>query len=396
MRPIDLLLALTALLGHAAICVGVLNRSHAVGVSRKLVKSLTVLAFLLVPLLPAVALWPRLSGRTTPAVLQVSSGGAGWWLAYLIPCWFAAVVVVVRWVRRELFRFQPGLLQSNHTLKIDIAERLGQRPVHGMLWRALTRLPGNQDFIVHFHEKSLELPRLDPALDGLSILHLSDFHFTGRIGKEFFQELTRLAMESPPDLIALTGDFVDNADCIDWIPDALGALTARYGVYFILGNHDPRMGQVPRLRRALVDVGFVDLAGRWLKLDINGRSVVLAGNEMPWIPPAPDMRDCPAEIGGVRPLRLLLAHTPDQLPWARRHDFDLMLAGHTHGGQIRLPWIGPIFCPSRHGLEYAAGVFHEPPTVLHVSRGVSGETPSRWFCPPEIARLVLRSATRRH
>jgi predicted MPP superfamily phosphohydrolase len=246
--------------------------------------------------------------------------------------------------------------------------------------------------IVHFHDKSLALPRLDPALDDLSILHLSDLHFTGRLGKEFFREVMRLAIESPPDLIAITGDFVDNAACIDWIPETLGLLTAPHGVYFVLGNHDPRMRQVPRLRQALTDAGFIDLAGRWLELEINGRPVVLAGNEMPWLPPAPDMTNCPTEFGGVRPLRLLLAHTPDQLAWARRHDFDLMLAGHTHGGQVCLPGIGPIFCPSRFGLKYAAGVFHEPPTVLHVSRGIAAETPSRWNCPPEVALLKLRAA----
>ena len=395
MRPIDLILAILALLGHAAICVGALNRSHAVGLARSFVKAVTVLAVLWLPLAPAIALWPLVRGRETPAVLQATSEGAGWWLAYLIPCWVAAVVVIVRWVRRELLARQPALLQSNHTRIVNIAERLGHRPVPGFFWRTLTRLPGNQDLTVHFHDESLALPRLDPALDGLSVLHLSDLHFTGRIGKEFFREVMRLAVETPPDLIALTGDFVDNADCIDWIPETLGSLSARHGVYFILGNHDPRMRQVPRLRRALTDAGFIDLAGRWLQLEINGRPVIVAGNEMPWLPPAPDMTNCPADVAGVRPLRLLLAHTPDLLAWARRHDFDLMLAGHTHGGQVCIPWIGPVFCPSRFGLKYAAGVYHELPTVLHVSRGIAGETPSRWNCPPEVALLKLRATGNR-
>ena len=197
--------------------------------------------------------------------MQITTGGAAWWPAYLVPCWFAAVVVTVRWIRRQGFAARPPLLQSNHTHRVDIAARLGRRPVEGLLWRALARLPGNQNFVVQFHDKALALPRLDPALDGLSILHLSDFHFTGRIGKEFFREVTRLAMQAPPDLIALTGDFVDNADCIAWIPEALGQLAAKHGVYFVLGNHDPRMGEVPRLRQALAAAGFIDLAGRWLR-----------------------------------------------------------------------------------------------------------------------------------
>ncbi len=390
MHAANYILALVALLGHGAICVGALNRSHGLGMPRVFVRAVTILSFLWLPLGPAIALWPLVSERRLPAALQVTTGGAEWWVAYLIPCWFAAAVVSVRWLRWQFSKL-PAALESNHTRAENIAERLGYRPVHGWLWRSLTRLPGNQDFIVHYHEKSLALPRLEPALDGLSILHFSDLHFTGRIGKEFFREVTRRAMESKPDLIALTGDFVDNPDCIEWIPETLGALTAPHGVYFVLGNHDPRMRQVPQLRRALTDAGFIDVAARWMSLQINGRPVVIAGNEMPWLPPAPDMSACPTAIDGTRPLRLLFAHTPDQLAWARRHDFDLMLAGHTHGGQICLPVVGPVFCPSRFGLKYAAGVFHEPPTVMHVSRGISAETPSRWFCPPEVALLRLRS-----
>ena len=72
-----------------------------------------------------------------------------------------------------------------------------------------------------------------------------------------------------------------------------------------------------------------------------------------------------------------------------RADADLALAGHTHGGQIQLPILGPIMSPSLHGSRYACGVFRRCDTVLHVGRGVSGETPLRWRCPPEIALLEL-------
>ena len=62
-----------------------------------------------------------------------------------------------------------------------------------------------------------------------------------------------------------------------------------------------------------------------------------------------------------------------------------------HGGQIRLPFIGPIFAPSRQGVKYASGVFHAPPTVMHVTRGISGKLPLRMNCAPEMARLVLHA-----
>jgi predicted MPP superfamily phosphohydrolase len=90
--------------------------------------------------------------------------------------------------------------------------------------------------------------------------------------------------------------------------------------------------------------------------------------------------------------RLCLSHTPDHLPWARRHGIDLMLAGHVHGGQIRLPVIGSVFVPSRYGRRYDCGTFHEPPTLLHVSRGLGGEEPLRFNCRPEVTKLILRPA----
>ena len=70
-----------------------------------------------------------------------------------------------------------------------------------------------------------------------------------------------------------------------------------------------------------------------------------------------------------------------------------MLAGHTHGGQIRFPIAGPVICPSWHGTKYAGGFFHTEPTVLHVSRGTASLFPYRMNCRPELTKLVLRSAT---
>jgi predicted MPP superfamily phosphohydrolase len=90
--------------------------------------------------------------------------------------------------------------------------------------------------------------------------------------------------------------------------------------------------------------------------------------------------------------RVLLAHTPDRFTWARSENFDLVLAGHTHGGQLRFPLIGPVVCPSWHGTKYACGYFYKEPTLMHVSRGTGSLFPLRLDCPPEITRLVLKKA----
>ncbi len=303
-------------------------------------------------------------------------------------CWFAAAVVIGRWIHRAFEKSAPRV--TNHTERVDVDRRArsSARRWSGATFRGI---PGNQSWTVHLQTKSFRVSRLPPSLDGLSILHLSDLHFTGRIGKQYFQEVVRLASELQPDLIALTGDFVDSAACIDWIPETIGRLRAPRGVYFVLGNHDPRVGQTPRLRQTLVDCGAVDLAGRWLSMDVGGAPIILSGNEMPWFTPPPDLSNCPPEIAGARPFRILLAHTPDLIGWARRHDFDLMLAGHNHGGQVRVPGIGPVLCPSRYGVRFASGMFYRAPTLLHVSRGVSAQTPLRWNCPPEVTKLVLRA-----
>ena len=91
-----------------------------------------------------------------------------------------------------------------------------------------------------------------------------------------------------------------------------------------------------------------------------------------------------------RPLRILLAHSPDQFRWAQANDIDLMLAGHLHGGQVKFPLLGAIASPSIYGVRYVAGVFRNSNTVMHVSRGVGSLTPLRIGCPPEVALLVLR------
>src|SRR5262245_45039725 len=122
-------------------------------------------------------------------------------------------------------------------------------------------------------------------------------------------------------------------------------------------------------------------------LDIRGQPMVVIGHEGPWFPPSPDLTGCPKDA-----FRLCLSHTPDNLPWARRHGIDLVLAGHVHGGQIRFPLIGATFVPSRYSRRYDCGMFFESPTVMHVSRGLAGQHPVRLLCRPEVTRIVLKKS----
>jgi len=388
----DVILFLLALLGHAFLWVAGINRIHAVGFSRPVVRTLTAVSFGALGLLPLAYAWWLAGGSDT-----LAAGAAEPWvrragMTYLAVCLAGAAAATAWWLYRVVLHREPRLLRFHRTRLIDLAGGdavTSEEHAHHFL----VHMPGNQSLQLDLTERAIEVPRLPLALDKLSIVHVSDFHFTGRVGKAFFREVVRLGNKLDPDLVAITGDLVDRPGYLDWVPDIFGRLRARFGIYFVLGNHDVRVDLV-QLRWELCHSGLVDLGGRWIEAEVRGQPVVLAGSQMPWIPPSPDMRDSPPSSREGGPLRILLSHSPDQLSWARAYDFDLLLAGHTHGGQIRLPLIGPIFTPSWGGVRYASGVFHHPPTILNVTRGVSGELPLRLNCAPEMVHLVLHAMPR--
>ena len=292
--------------------------------------------------------------------------------------------------------------------------------------RRIALLPGNEQFTIDVRTKTYSLPRLPVEWNGLSLVQLSDLHFRGAVTRAYFEAVCEQAAALKPDLFVFTGDLLDDPALIDWLPETLGRLTAPWGQYFILGNHDWYLDS-PAIRRELERLGWTDLAGRCVSLRsgfktevgqafqpdaINNRPdfassrqagkpdlpvlkqllnkpdaspVVLCGDETPWMGTHPNLSSVSAES-----FRILLSHTPDNITWARQQGIDVMLSGHTHGGQIRLPILGPVYSPSRFGCRYSAGVFWLAPTLLHVSRGLSGREPIRYNCPPELTKLVLR------
>lgn len=387
-RPIalDLLLTAGALVGHFSLAIWLFNRLHASAWPRKAIKWLEK-----VLLLGAAAMLVWLIAGWLGHV------GSGWLLAgYSAACWAAALAVVPLWLVPKLGERMPAALASNDTNYVEISERLGFDPVHGTTAQWLARVPGNEIFHLAVQQKSLELGRLPAELDGLSIAHLSDLHITGHLGREFYDVVVAEANALAPDFVVITGDILDNDACRPWIVPVLGQLKARQGKYFILGNHEMGLGDVPALRAALVEAGFVDLGSRCERVAVRGTELLLAGNERPWFGTLPVL---PARSNSefrfqISEFRILLAHTPDQLPWAKANGFDLMLAGHNHGGQIRLPYLGALISPSRYGFRYAGGLYQEEPTLLHVSRGISGVQTIRLNCPPELALLILRTAKR--
>ena len=253
----------------------------------------------------------------------------------------------------------------------------------------LAKIPGNQILRLEVNEKEFGIPDLAPNFKGLTIAHASDFHMTGQMTEAFYQHLVEQINELECDLIALTGDLIDRPKCLPWLEAVFGRLVAPLGKYYVLGNHDCRIADEAMLRGMLKKAGLISPHGQWITVEHRNGQVLLAGNELPWYPGAHELSTPPRSVEGRDALKILLSHSPDQIHWAVDRGFDLMLAGHTHGGQIRPPVVGPIVSPSRFGPKYAGGEFQVGCTHLHVSRGVSGTHPLRFNCLPEITRIRL-------
>jgi predicted MPP superfamily phosphohydrolase len=304
--------------------------------------------------------------------------------AYVVVCAAVGFLLLPADTARRLLRRDPGT--DTHSQVFDVARELGYRPLGKNRKALMTMLPGNEIFQVELVERTLRLPRLPAAWEGLTVLHLTDLHLNGTPDRDWFRFVMDRCAGWQPDLVAVTGDVADSFYHMRWIVPVLGRLRWRLAAFAILGNHD-HWYDPPLIRRRLRRVGMRVLANSWEQIEVRGEPLVVVGHEGPWLRPAPDLKACPEG-----PFRLCLSHTPDNIRWSRAHDIDLMLSGHVHGGQVRVPVFGSLLVPSAYGRRYDCGTFDESPTLLHVSRGLSGEHPLRYRCRPEVVLLTLRQA----
>ena len=381
---LTLLLFVLAILGHTTLWISAINRLHArpwpEGRLRALrhVHEFCVVAF--PPFLIATAgLWgPRLLVTN-----RWSEAGLGWFVLFTA-CWLGSVWLVYVSLRHWLGRTPSAQVGFQQHL-VDVAFELGERPIASGPYVNLARLPFNGQYRVEISSKTIQLLRLPQELDGLTIWHISDWHFSGTLRREFYERIVLEMQRRPADLILFTGDLIDNPACLEWLDSTLEKLTATEGRYFILGNHDWHHAS-QQSRTQLVQMGWRDLSSRVEVVSIRDCPIAMGGDETPWMGSKPDFSTVPDEL-----FRLLLSHTPDNIQRARAMHIDLMLAGHTHGGQVHLPFVGPVYSPSAYGCKYASGTFFEAPTLMHVSRGLAGIHPLRWRCPPEVTHLTLRA-----
>ncbi|NIV29067.1 MAG: hypothetical protein GWN58_06025 [Anaerolineae bacterium] len=254
----------------------------------------------------------------------------------------------------------------------------------------------------------LDLPstKLSNPGSGLRIVQVSDLHVERLTRRE--RELPALIAGLAPDLIVLTGDFLSTSYNED--PKALAELRALLeqfhapaGVYAVWGTIEVDMP--PLLRPILDELGITVLEESVARVPAGeaSREVATGRDGGVWLVGLSCTRDLDAAGARLRALladlplgafSLLLYHTPDLMPQAAAAGVDLYLAGHTHGGQWRLPGFGAILTSSQYWKRYEAGLYCEDGTMLYVSRGLGMEgfgTPrARFFCPPEVVSITLR------
>jgi predicted MPP superfamily phosphohydrolase len=236
----------------------------------------------------------------------------------------------------------------------------------------------------------LHFPGLPSAFDGFQVLHLSDLHIDGMDG--LAEALSGMLGELEPDLCVMTGDyrFAIEGTC-EWIyprmRSILSSVRAKYGVYGILGNHDPC-----EVAFGLEALGVNMLVNEAAKITKSNGSVWLAGVDDPYDYRCHDLKSAldPVPADGFK---ILLAHTPELYGESADRGVHLYLCGHTHAGQVRLPWIGPVLQNADCPRSYAHGHWRHGEMHGYTSAGIGcSMLPIRFNCPPEIVLIELASS----
>ena len=274
------------------------------------------------------------------------------------------------------------------TLKLASAALTGAAALTAGLWYYATRIePG----WLEVASLSLILPRLHPAFDNYRIIHISDIHLGTWITRQRLEKLVDYINHLHGDLIAITGDFVTDIHhntALD-LTDTLRTLQAPDGVFAVLGNHD-YWSDVTVIRRILRESGVIELRNSVHTLHRGEGMLHITGVDNYWENKA-RLREVLAQLppDGAA---ILLAHEPDYaVVSAQSGRFDLQLSGHTHGGQLVLPKIGPLALPM-YGRKYPSGLYQVDGMQVYTNRGLgTARQQFRLNCRPEIAMITLHA-----
>ena len=244
------------------------------------------------------------------------------------------------------------------------------------------------------------LPRWPERLNGFTVAMLSDFHYDPYFSSHPLRAAIAMVNRLHPDLIALTGDFVSVPLVGDETKAAFAAepcarllrqMTAPHGLWAVMGNHDDAT-DAEHVTHALQAENIRVLANQSEPIEQDGSRFWLAGvNDV--ISGTADLSKTMHGVPAGEPV-ILLAHEPDFADEASQYPIDLQLSGHSHGGQIRIPFLPPLYLPEL-AKKYVWGTYHVGPLTLHTSAGLGTiGIPMRLNCPPEVTVLTLRRSAK--
>lgn len=243
---------------------------------------------------------------------------------------------------------------------------------------------------VDINHLQLLLPRLPRSFDGYRIAQLSDIHMDGKIARERLKYAVRVINEQDPDLVVVTGDFVTRSpqSFETDLVSSLSALKPGDATVAVLGNHD-HLSDPAMVRRIIRRSNIIELSNDVYTLSRGGEELHIAGVDDYVV--HQDRFDLVLDRLPSEGAAILLAHEPDfACISAATERFDLQFSGHSHGGQVRLPFIGAPRLP-KYGMKYPIGLYHVNGMMLYTNRGLGLLPPHvRFDCRPEITVITLR------
>ena len=252
---------------------------------------------------------------------------------------------------------------------------------------------------LHLNIYTISSDRLPEAFDGYRIAHVSDLH-NAEMGKDN-EKLLDMLRETEPDIIAITGDIIDSRNTnIDIALQFTKAAMEIAPCYYVTGNHEARVSEYDELKAGLTEQGVVVLEDATTEISLDGDTITLIGVNDPSYQTDylfgvsetvmnGNLQEISDEENGFT---VLLSHRPELFEIYADNNMDLVLSGHAHGGQFRLPFVGGLVAPNQ-GLfpKYDAGLYTEENTNMVVSRGIGNSIlPFRFNNRPEVILIELK------
>ncbi|MCK5123385.1 MAG: metallophosphoesterase [Candidatus Pacebacteria bacterium] len=253
---------------------------------------------------------------------------------------------------------------------------------------------------IQIEKINIEIKNLPEEFEGTKIVHLTDFH-SRNFGKRE-ERVLKILKDLDPDFVFITGDFIDHSTKdLDSCQKFWRKLSNQHQgkVFGVLGNHEHwlKSPDISAIKRMLERNGISILNNENRKIYLGGRDEALPRLYIYLIgvdDPDSELDDLPkAMIDTEENIpKILLAHSPDIIDNLQGKKVDLILVGHTHGGQIVLPFVKPFWVPTKNRGKYASGLFEVNDTYLYVNRGIglAPTLPARFNCPPEITVIELK------